>query len=94
MASSARLMLESMALYQLSWDTLVGEGRVEKERGERERGRETGGRYLLEWRAEGTPVAGGEEAGMRFEFRGGDERRERAGLSGRDPGARGAVGAE
>ncbi len=62
--------------------------------GERERQREKGGQYLLKWRAEGTPVAGGEEARMRFEFRGGDEGRERAGFPCCDPGARGAVGAE
>ena len=39
-------------------------------------------------------MAGGEEAGMGFEFGGGDEGRQGAGFAGRDPGARGAVGAE
>ena len=49
---------------------------------------------LLEWRTERTPVARGEEADMCFEFCGADEGRERAGFAIRDPGERGAVGAE
>ena len=49
---------------------------------------------LLEWRAERTPVARGDEVDMCFEFCGAEEGRERAGFASRDPGARGAVGAE
>ena len=39
-------------------------------------------------------MARGEEADMIFEFCGAEEGRERAALAFRDPGARGAVGAE
>ena len=49
---------------------------------------------LLEWRAERTPMAWGDEFDMGFKFCGAKEGRERAGFDSRDPGARGAVGAE
>lgn len=58
------------------------------------KGKERGRNGILERRTEGTPIAGGEETGMCFEFRGADEGREGAGFPRRDPGARGAVGAE
>ena len=51
-------------------------------------------RGLLEWRAERTPVARGDEVDMCFKFCGAQEGRERTGFPFRDPGARGAVGAE
>ena len=61
---------------------VVTKGSVEKRKG------------LLEWRTERTPVARGDEFDMVFEFFGAKEGRERAGFASRDPGARGAVGAE
>lgn len=79
-ASSWALTLARRALYQLLWGCVSVLVR--------------GGRDLLEWRTEGAAVAGGEEAGVGFELRRGEERGQRARFPRRDPGSRRAVRAE